>query len=62
MNKSEIKKLDTDSLLKEIKSLKKECFNLKLNLAAGQAKDYSQFKKIRSNIARCLTFLNNKEK
>ncbi len=61
MKKNEINKLDTDTLKKEVQQLKKELFNLKFNVAAGQVKDYSQFKKIRTNIAQCLTFLKSKK-
>ena len=61
MKRDEIKKLDADTLKKEVQQLKKELFNLKFNVAAGQVKDYSQFKKIRTDIARCLTFLQSKE-
>ncbi|MCF7899039.1 50S ribosomal protein L29 [Candidatus Babeliales bacterium] len=60
MNIDEIRKMDASSLLREVDQLKKDIFNLKLNLAVGQAKDYSQLKKIRINIARCLTVLNQK--
>jgi large subunit ribosomal protein L29 len=62
MNIDEIRKMDVGSLLKEVDQFKKDIFNLKLNLAVGQAKDYSQLKKIRINIARCLTVLNQKRK
>lgn len=62
MNIDEIRKMDASSLLKEVDQFKKDLFNLKLNLAVGQAKDYSQLKKIRINIARCLTVLNQKIK
>lgn len=62
MNKEELKKLDSKSLSEEVFKLKKELFNLKLNLSGGEIKDYSQFKKLRANIAQALTFLNEKEK
>ncbi|MCK4651340.1 50S ribosomal protein L29 [Candidatus Babeliales bacterium] len=58
MKKDEMKKMDSNSLKKEVEKLKKELFNLRLNIAIGDVKDYSQFKKIRNDIARCLTFLN----
>lgn len=61
MKKDDIKKLSLQELEKEVVKLKKELFNLKLTLAGGQVTDYSQFGKIRSNIARCLTCLNEKK-
>lgn len=60
MKQDELKKLDIKALQKEVSQLKKDLFNLKLNLAGGDVKDYSQFKKLRKNIAWCLTFLNEK--
>lgn len=42
----------------EIAACRKELFNLKLSLGAGQAKDVSQCKKIRRKIARLLTAVN----
>ena len=62
MKKEEIKKLDKASLNKELASLRKELFNLKLNIDSGEVKDFSQFKKLRTDIARTLTFLGQKEK
>jgi ribosomal protein L29 len=62
MKKDSIKKLDTASLKRKAEKLKKELFDLKFTMAGGQAKDYSQFKKLRTNIARCLTFLNEKQR
>ena len=62
MDKVEYKNLDADFLKKEVESLRKELFNLKMNSIAGQVKDFSQFKKLRKNVARCLTFLNQKTK
>lgn len=58
----DLKSLDKDSLKKEINSLKKELFNLKLNAAAGETKDFSQFKKLRKKTAQCLTYLNQNAK
>jgi ribosomal protein L29 len=62
MKKEEIKKLDKTSLHKELARLRKELFNLKLNVNGGEVKDYSQFKKLRTGIARTLTFLKQREK
>ena len=61
MDKKELKNLDTEALKQEIASLKKELFNLKLTKITGQLKDLSQFKKLRVQIARALTYLNQKQ-
>ena len=61
MKKDEIKKLNVDLLKKEVAQWKKDLFNLKLNLTGGEVKDYSQFKKLRIDIARAITFLNQKK-
>lgn len=61
MDKKELKNLDAEVLKQEISSLKKELFNLKLNKITGQVKDLSQFKKLRVQIARALTFLKQKQ-
>jgi ribosomal protein L29 len=58
MNFSEMKKMDSASLLVEVASLKKELFNLRLSAMAGQIKDNSQFSKLRAKIAQCLTLIN----
>ena len=61
MKKTEFKDMDKKLLLKEVNDIKKELFNLRLNLAAGQVKDYSQFKKLRKDAARAMTALSEKE-
>lgn len=61
MDKLEMKKLDIESLKKEVQLCKKEIFNLKLNAMTGQMKDISQFGKLRKQIARALTYLTQKQ-
>ncbi|KKP22995.1 MAG: 50S ribosomal protein L29 [candidate division TM6 bacterium GW2011_GWF2_28_16] len=61
MKKEDLKKLSETEINKELKQLKKEIFDLRLSLDGGEVKDYSQFGKIRKNIARCLTFLRQKQ-
>jgi large subunit ribosomal protein L29 len=61
MDNKELKNLDKEALNSEITSLKKELFNLKLNKITGQVKDLSQFRKLRVQIAKALTFLNQKQ-
>lgn len=58
MDFTEMKKMDAASLQTEVNSLKKELFNLRLTAMAGQVKDVSQFRKLRSKIAQCLTLIN----
>ncbi len=62
MDKKELKNLETEALKQEIISMKKELFNLKLSKITGQVKDLSQFKKLRAQIARGLTFLKQADK
>jgi len=62
MDKAEMKNLDAATLKNEIEHSKKELFNLKLGVISGQVKDYSQFRKLRTKIARALTYLNQKER
>ena len=60
MNKDALIKLDSEALNKEIEATRKELFNLRLNMVAGQVKDVSQFKKLKVKVARALTMLNDK--
>lgn len=60
MKKEDLKKLNNSEIQKELKQLKKELFDLKMNIDSGEVKDFSQFGKIRKNVARCLTFLKQK--
>ena len=57
MEKINFEKMSEKALLNEVTRIKKELFDLRLNLAAGQVKDYSQFKKLKKDAARALTFL-----
>ena len=61
MDKKELKNLDSEALKQEVASLKKELFNLKLTKITGQLKDLSQFRKLRVQIARALTYLKQKQ-
>ena len=61
MTKDEIKKMDIVGLEREIESLRKELFNLKLARIVGQVKDTSQFRKLRVNIAQILTGVKQKK-
>ncbi len=55
-----MKSLDSKTLLKEAEALKKELFNLKLEILSGQVKDISQFRKLRVKIAQTLTYAKKK--
>lgn len=57
MNKTEFKNLDAAALQNEVMMMRKELFNLKINMISGQVKDVSQFRKLRKNIAQALTYL-----
>ena len=61
MDKVNLKKLDAVALKNEVVQLKKELFNLRLNMITGQVKDMSQFKKLRVKIAQALTYLKQQE-
>lgn len=58
MKKDELKKMDAKTLKEKIEGLRKELFELRLSAASTPIKDNSQFKKLRSSIARALTYLN----
>lgn len=54
--KKELKNLNAaDLMVKEI-TLRQELFSYNLNTTTGHVKDYSQFKKLRKNIARAMTY------
>ncbi len=60
MSKTELSSMNKESLKKEVSQLKKEFFNLRLNISTMHVKDYSQFKKLRRRLAQTLTLLNQK--
>lgn len=59
--KKDLKTLDAVALKQEVDSLRKELFNLRLNKITGQVKDYTQFGKLKVQIARALTFMTQQE-
>lgn len=61
MAKVDFKSLDDKALNKEILELKKELFNLKLNVSSMQVKDYSSFKKLRRQVAQAFTELKGRD-
>ena len=50
-----LRSMDDQELSKRISSLRRELFNLRLNASTAHVKDYSQFGKLRRQIARALT-------
>jgi ribosomal protein L29 len=58
--KEELKQLNQQELLTRVDALRRELFSLTLNSKTSHVKDNSQFKKIRRNLARALTYLGQK--
>lgn len=61
MKTSEIKKMETANIVKEIASLKKELFDLRFQNAVGQLENTAQIKKLRKDIARMYTVITERE-
>jgi len=61
MKSSEIKadfiKLSAQELKMKVEALKKELFSHRLNASTAHVKDYSQFRKLRKDVARARTYL-----
>lgn len=55
------RKLSTKQLIERITKQKEKLANIRLELNAGKEKDYSQLRKIRLEVARLLTVLNDKK-
>jgi ribosomal protein L29 len=58
--KNNLRELDSVNLVKKIAEYKAELFSLRLKAASEYVKDNSQFKQLRKNIARALTYLRQK--
>lgn len=58
--KNELKGLSTKELVEKVDALRRELFSLRLHSATEPVKDKTQFKKLRKNIARGLTYLEEK--
>ena len=56
----EIRELSIDQLKLKIDDWRRQLLSLRLSSVSSHVKDYSQFKKIRKNIARGLTLLGQK--
>ena len=59
--KKELEKLEVKELQVRLDVLRRELFSLKLNALTAHVKDYSQFKKLRKDIARAKTYLQSKK-
>ena len=53
--REDLKSMGPEELQKRIDTLQRELFSLRLNAATAHVKDYSQFGKLRRQIARALT-------
>ena len=62
MEAAELRKSDETELRQELTALLKEQFNLRMQEGAGQSPKPDQFKKVRKNIARVKTVLNEKQR
>lgn len=61
MKTSEIRALSLNELNNKAQELKESLFRLKFKLATGDLEDSSQIRKIRKDIARVKTILNQKQ-
>lgn len=59
--KEEINQMTSEQLQEKLEQLRRDLFSLRLNVLTTHVKDYSQFPKLRQNIARVLTALRQKE-
>ena len=60
MNAKEYKVLDAEARQKELAAMLREQFNLRMQKATGQLANTSNLKKVRRNIARLRTVMNQK--
>jgi ribosomal protein L29 len=61
METQDLKKMDVKALSEEVDSLRRELLNLRLNISSTQMQNSSQVKKIKTRIARALTYITQKE-
>jgi large subunit ribosomal protein L29 len=59
-HKEDLKALDAVQLEQAAEGFRRELFSLRLTSAAAHVEDFSQFKKLRKNVARALTLLQKK--
>ena len=58
MNASEIREKSAEDISKELEALHKEQFNLRMQNATGQLQRTSEMRRVRRNIARIKTVIN----
>jgi len=58
--REQLKGMSVQELEKKLDECKKELFSLRLNSMTTHVKDYSQFSKLKKQVARVLTYLNLK--
>jgi len=61
MKKKEVNKLTIDQISNKINTFKKDLFNLRFKKINGQLVDTSKVSKLKRNVARLLTKLNNQK-
>lgn len=57
---SDLRNMSLEQLYDRLENFRAELFQLKLNSMTSHVKDASQFKKLKKNIARALTIINEK--
>ncbi len=61
MYAKDIRKMDTEAILKEMESLKKELFNLRFKQATGQLENTARLGIVKKTIARMKSVLTERE-
>lgn len=59
--KEEFRQSSIQELQEKLDNLRRDLFGLRLNSSTSHVKDYSQFKKLRKNIAQASTYLEQAE-
>ena len=59
--KQSVRQLGMQDLSKKLEELRHELLNLRLNSAPAHVKDYSQFKKLRRDVARVMVIMHQKK-
>ncbi len=62
MKVAEVRELGVDELERRVAETRRELFNLRFQHATGQLENTGQLQKVRRNIARLLTVLNQKQR
>jgi len=61
MKANELAAMNAEQLQEKVKELKSELFGLRFQLATGQLQNTMQISEVKRDIARCKTFLRQKE-